>query len=207
MVNKNIINASKKINTIDIKQIQDLLFGDRIKGSELSRLTGITEVLIYKYRDGTVPFSSLSIGNARLLMAVANEPNLTKLPPGITAVPLNSGGISYRAQASRHGRPVSLGNYPSLQQAISARNEYIMAHRDDIKVVHRARVIEVSPELKAKVKATKGVNFYWDRKGRVTGFRAEFMRNRKKKYLGKFDTFEEAKSVYEKTVKALDKQD
>lgn len=54
------------------------------------------------------------------------------------------------------------------------------------------------------MKVSCGLSFYRDQNGRITGIRAEYMRDRKRKYLGKFPNFEEAKKAYDDQVNGVE---
>lgn len=198
----------KRVNVIDIAKIKQLLANDKINLARTSELTGIRANLLSMYRSGTRKIEKMSLEQAQALMPVAGDADLiislTGLPSGIVVRPLRKGGANYHAMSSLHGRPVHLGTYKTAKEAIAARNEFNFTHRNQIKVVKKAKEIAVTPELKAKVKKAKGISLYRDRHGRITGFRAEFMRDGKRHYLGKFDTFAAAKAVYDKAIKAGD---
>lgn len=188
-------------NVIDVQQIYDLLFGRRTNISRLAKLTGVNENTYYSYTSGTTPFESMPLSMAIKLSKIANDSTLSvqakKMPPGITAHPLRQGGYSYQVQINKHRHKIELGTYTTVNDAIAARNEYILTHRSQINVIKKARPIDATSELIDKVKATRGVGFYKDRNHIITGFRAEYMRDGKRVYLGKFDTFEKAKEAYD----------
>lgn len=192
-------------NIIDVQKIHDLLFNRNTNISRLAKLTDVNENTFYSYTNGTTPFGSMPISMALKLNKVVNDNTLfvqtTKMPTGITARPLQQGGYSYQAEISQHRKSIKLGLYPTVEKAMAARNEYIYTHRDQINMIRKAPKVEVTAELEAKVKQTKGVGFYKDRNHVVTGFRSEYMRDGKRIYLGKFDTFEKAKEAYEKDIK------
>lgn len=195
-------------NIIDIDRIKNLILNDDIETATISRLSGINAQTLYNYRNGSTGFGSMTLDIAMALQHVIDDPNimstLVGLPRGIDAVLLKSGGVSYKVSVSLEGKKVYVGTYYDKSRAIAKQNEFIFKHRDKMrskrgkKVASKVDAIEVTPELAELVKATRGVSFYKDRTKRVTGFRAEYMRDGKRVYLGKFPTFEAAKAALDK---------
>ena len=199
-------------NIIDIDSIKNLILSDDIEVATISRLSGVNVKTLYNYRNKTTGIGSMPLEIAIALYKVANDPNLTDtligLPRGIDAVLLKSGGMSYKVSVSLEGKKMYVGTFYDKSRAIAAQNEFKFTHRDKIrspkrgkKVASKVDEIELKPEIAALVKKTKGISLYKDRHGRITGFRAEYMHNGKRVYLGKFPTFEAAKQAYDNAAK------
>lgn len=193
---------------INLGNVQKLIDNSRISAKSISELTDIPQATIQSYRNtSSTPLDSMPIRTALKLSRLMDNQDLMEelvgIPTGISVNHLKSGGVSWKAQVYDDHQRKFLGSFTSKSKAIAARNEYIFTHPDTVnignkKTVKRAEPIEITHEIKERLKHTKGVSVYKQaRTGEVIGFRADIMRDGKRKYLGKFLTIAEAEKAYQ----------